>query len=101
MVARRIAIAILGSVALGFAVVPRFLSAAGDAAGNGSVASEAGIEVVFSPSGGCTEVLVKEIGNARKSLDVQAYSFTSAPIAKAVADAHARGVAVQVVLDKS
>jgi phosphatidylserine/phosphatidylglycerophosphate/cardiolipin synthase-like enzyme len=32
---------------------------------------------------------------------VQAYSFTSAPIAKAVVDAHKRGVKVQVVLDKS
>jgi phosphatidylserine/phosphatidylglycerophosphate/cardiolipin synthase-like enzyme len=32
---------------------------------------------------------------------VQAYSFTSAPIAKAVVDAKKRGVNVQVILDKS
>jgi phosphatidylserine/phosphatidylglycerophosphate/cardiolipin synthase-like enzyme len=32
---------------------------------------------------------------------VQAYSFTSAPIAKALVDAHKRGVKVQVILDKS
>lgn len=32
---------------------------------------------------------------------VQAYSFTSAPIAKAVVDAHKRGVQVKVILDKS
>jgi len=32
---------------------------------------------------------------------VQAYSFTSAPIAKALLDAHKRGVQVQVILDKS
>jgi len=32
---------------------------------------------------------------------VQAYSFTSAPIAKALLDAHKRGVKVQVILDKS
>ncbi len=32
---------------------------------------------------------------------VQAYSFTSAPIAKALLDAHKRGVSVQVILDKS
>jgi phosphatidylserine/phosphatidylglycerophosphate/cardiolipin synthase-like enzyme len=31
----------------------------------------------------------------------QAYSFTSAPIAKALLDAHKRGVQVQVILDKS
>ena len=59
------------------------------------------IRVLFSPDGGCTDAIVREIGRARRSVDVQAYSFTSAPIAKAVADAHARGVAVRVVLDKS
>ena len=32
---------------------------------------------------------------------VQAYSFTSAPIAKALVDAHKRGVDVRVILDKS
>jgi phosphatidylserine/phosphatidylglycerophosphate/cardiolipin synthase-like enzyme len=32
---------------------------------------------------------------------VQAYSFTSAPIAKALVVAHNRGVDVQVILDKS
>lgn len=32
---------------------------------------------------------------------VQAYSFTSNPIAKALVDAHKRGVACKVILDKS
>jgi len=32
---------------------------------------------------------------------VQAYSFTSAPIAKALVDAHKRGVSVEVILDRS
>jgi phosphatidylserine/phosphatidylglycerophosphate/cardiolipin synthase-like enzyme len=32
---------------------------------------------------------------------VQAYSFTSAPIAKALLDAHKRGLRVEVILDKS
>jgi phosphatidylserine/phosphatidylglycerophosphate/cardiolipin synthase-like enzyme len=32
---------------------------------------------------------------------VQAYSFTSAPIAKALVDAHKRGVSVEAILDKS
>jgi phosphatidylserine/phosphatidylglycerophosphate/cardiolipin synthase-like enzyme len=32
---------------------------------------------------------------------VQAYSFTSSPIAKALVDAQKRGVKVQVILDKS
>lgn len=59
------------------------------------------IRVLFSPGGGCTEAIVREIGRARNSVDVQAYSFTSAPIAKAVTDAHARGVKVRIILDKS
>ena len=57
--------------------------------------------MLFSPRGGCTKAIVDAIGAARTSVDVQAYSFTSAPIAKAVSDAHARGVRVRVVLDKS
>ncbi len=37
----------------------------------------------------------------RRWFKIQAYSFTSAPIAKALVEAHRRGVQVQVVLDKS
>jgi phosphatidylserine/phosphatidylglycerophosphate/cardiolipin synthase-like enzyme len=59
------------------------------------------IEVRFSPKGGCTEAVVKEINAAKTTLLVQAYSFTSAPIAKALVDVHKRGVKVQVILDKS
>jgi phosphatidylserine/phosphatidylglycerophosphate/cardiolipin synthase-like enzyme len=59
------------------------------------------VDVLFSPGGGCTEAIVAAIAGARESVEVQAYSFTSAPIAKAVADAHKRGVKVRVVLDKS
>ena len=59
------------------------------------------IDVYFSPKGGCTEAVVKELANAKKTVLVQAYSFTSAPIAKALVDAHKRGVDVRVILDKS
>jgi phosphatidylserine/phosphatidylglycerophosphate/cardiolipin synthase-like enzyme len=59
------------------------------------------IEVYFSPQGGCTEAVVRELDNAKATILVQAYSFTSAPIAKAIVDAHKRGVDVRVVLDKS
>ncbi|MDY0882328.1 phospholipase D family protein [Dongia soli] len=41
------------------------------------------------------------VGAAKKQIRVQAYSFTSAPIAKALADAYRRGVDVKVILDKS
>jgi phosphatidylserine/phosphatidylglycerophosphate/cardiolipin synthase-like enzyme len=59
------------------------------------------VEVYFSPKGGATEAVVSAIEKAKKSINVQAYSFTSAPIAKALVDAHKRGVAVNVILDKS
>ena len=59
------------------------------------------IEVFFSPTGGCTEAVVKEIDAAKSTILVQAYSFTSVPIAKALVDAHKRGVKIQMILDKS
>ena len=59
------------------------------------------IEVHFSPRGGCTETVVRELGRAAQSVFVQAYSFTSATIAKALVEAHGRGVEVAVILDKS
>lgn len=57
--------------------------------------------VYFSPAGGCTEALVSEINKAKSEILVQAYSFTSKKIASALADAQARGVDVQIILDKS
>ena len=58
-------------------------------------------DVYFSPRGGCTEAIIKKLDNAKVSVLVQAYSFTSAPIAKALLNAHKRGVKVEVILDKS
>lgn len=58
-------------------------------------------EVFFSPNGGATGAIVLEIGKAQQEILVQAYSFTSKPIAKALLDAHKRGVKVMAVLDKS
>jgi len=57
--------------------------------------------VCFSPNGGCTESIVKEINAAKSEILLQAYSFTSAPIAKALLYAHKRGVKVEAILDKS
>ena len=58
-------------------------------------------KVCFSPDGGCTESIVKEINAAKSEILIQAYSFTSAPIAKSLLDAHKRGVKVEAILDKS
>jgi len=59
------------------------------------------IQVSFSPRGGCTENIIDQIKAADSEILVQAYSFTSTLIAKALTDAHDRGVKVKVILDKS
>ncbi len=59
------------------------------------------IQVYFSPDGGCTAAITNAMAQAKKTILVQAYSFTSAPIAGALRDAHKRGVKVTVILDKS
>ena len=66
-----------------------------------SVPSAGELEVAFSPTGGAADLVIKVILSAKTSIRVLAYSFTSAPIAKALTEAHKRGVDVQVVLDKS
>ena len=58
------------------------------------------IAVYFSPMGGCTEACVNEINAAKESILVQAYSFTSKPIADALIAASHR-IKVAVILDKS
>jgi phosphatidylserine/phosphatidylglycerophosphate/cardiolipin synthase-like enzyme len=62
---------------------------------------DAPVQVYFSPDGGATAAVVAALGEARKTVLVQAYSFTSAPIAAALQAAHDRGVAVRAILDKS
>lgn len=59
------------------------------------------VAVLFSPHGGCTDRIVAEIGKAKRTIRIQAYSFTSAPIAKAIVDAHKRGLKIEACLDKS
>jgi phosphatidylserine/phosphatidylglycerophosphate/cardiolipin synthase-like enzyme len=57
--------------------------------------------VYFSPHGGATDAMVREVNAATQQILVQAYTFTSAPIAKALVEAHQRGLKILVVLDKS
>jgi phosphatidylserine/phosphatidylglycerophosphate/cardiolipin synthase-like enzyme len=59
------------------------------------------VEVYFSPRGGCTDAVVRELDAAKQTVFVQAYSFTSKEIARALDDAKARGVVVHVILDKT
>lgn len=54
------------------------------------------IEVAFSPNNGATETVVKAVSEAKHSLLVSAYSFTSKDIAEALLDAKKRGVEVKL-----
>src|SRR5438046_9077668 len=47
-------------------------------------AADDGLAVYFSPNGGCTEALVRQINSAKKSVYGQAAQFTSAPTHKAL-----------------
>ncbi len=58
-------------------------------------------QVYFSPHGGCTDAIVSQIDGAKKTILMQAYSFTSTPIARALVEAKKRGVDVRAILDKS
>lgn len=59
------------------------------------------IQVCFSPGQNCTQMLVDTINASQHNIYVQAYSFTSYPIAKALVHAADRGVSVTVIVDKS
>jgi len=58
-------------------------------------------QVYFSPKGGCTEAIINELGKAKTEILVQAYTLTSAPIVKALLNAHKKKIKVEVILDKS
>jgi phosphatidylserine/phosphatidylglycerophosphate/cardiolipin synthase-like enzyme len=59
------------------------------------------IEVYFSPHGGCTDAIVKEIGDAKSEILIQGYSFTSKPIAEALVDRFKTMKNIEAILDKS
>ena len=64
-------------------------------------ASQDNIYLFFSPRGSATDAVVDQINQARDTLHIQAYQFTSAPIAEAVVNARKRSVQILVVLDPS
>ncbi len=66
-----------------------------------AVAWAGSIRAYFSPDGGCTGAIVQQINHARQEILIQAYSFTSKPIARALMGAQQRGVAITALMDKS
>lgn len=93
---------ILLSVALTQGVVPSYADfwtgvAVGAAASSTSCPK---IDTCFTPSQDCIKPLIERLGKAKKSIYVQAYSFTNHDIAMALIEAKGRGVNVQVYVDK-
>ena len=58
------------------------------------------VEVLFTPWDDAEGALLRAIGDARRSIHVQAYLITSRNIARALIAAHERGVAVRVLADR-
>jgi phospholipase D len=63
--------------------------------------TNASYDVCFTPGGNCTQEIVSYIRSAQHSIYVQAYSFTSRPIERALISAKKRGVTVEIIFDKS
>jgi phosphatidylserine/phosphatidylglycerophosphate/cardiolipin synthase-like enzyme len=66
-----------------------------------ATAPTADIEAYFSPHGGCAAAIVTEIEKAQSSILVQIYSISQTNITAALIAAHARGVNVSLVVDRS
>lgn len=58
-------------------------------------------QACFTPGQPCTHEIAELIYHAKKSVEMQAYSFTSYKIAHALKYVNERGVKVRVILDKS
>ena len=57
------------------------------------------IDVAFSPEAGAEQLVLTAIGAARSTIRLSAYSFTSAPVVRALVEARRRGVEVACVID--
>jgi len=66
-----------------------------------SYSLQADVEPCFTPGQRCDLRIINAINNAQRTIEVQAYQLTSAPISSALSGANRRGVRVQIILDKS
>ncbi len=92
--------------ALALALLAAGCAAESGGAGGGGAAAPtaqaAPVEAVcFAPPMDCAGVIAGEIGRAQRELLIQAYGFTDPRVGAAILAAHARGVVVSVILDRS
>ena len=62
--------------------------------------AQGSVEVAFSPQEDPEALIISAITEAKKTVQVQVYLFTSQKIARALVDVRKKGVLVQVLLDK-
>jgi len=55
----------------------------------------------FPPTQSCLKLILEQIDNAKSTIYVQTYSFTSQEIADSLIRAHNRGVQVKVLMDRT
>lgn len=82
--------ALLAAILLGLAA----------AAGAAPLPASGTVEALFTPWDDAEGAIVRALGEARKTVHVQAYLLTSRSIAKALLDARARGVSVEILADR-
>lgn len=70
-----------------------------DDRGSHPLAASGTVQVLFSPWHDAQAALVELIRSARQSIRIQAYVFTSRTLARALLEAHRRGIDVQVLTD--
>jgi phosphatidylserine/phosphatidylglycerophosphate/cardiolipin synthase-like enzyme len=64
------------------------------------VRAQGSVQIAFTPWDDVEAMIIGAVGAARRQILVQAYSFSSRPIANALIDAHRRGVDVRVTADR-
>ena len=69
-------------------------------AGGTAIPAAGRIDAYFTPWDDAEGAIVRALAEARRSVRVQAYLLTSRSIARALQDAHGRGVAVEVLADR-
>jgi phosphatidylserine/phosphatidylglycerophosphate/cardiolipin synthase-like enzyme len=81
-----------GAAALASAITTAFSA--------GLCSAEMVVQACFTPQERCSVHILRELDQAKKEILVAVYAFTSDDLAGAVARAHQRGVAVQVIVDR-
>ena len=69
-------------------------------AGAAAIPATGTVDVLFTPWDDAEGAIVRSLGDARQSIHVQAFLLTSRSIARALQEAHMRGVKVEVLADR-